>query len=65
MKTTVLLFTILLTGTLFAQKDWSKVDYAKDYKRKVNISGGSIKSLKKNKTFIAGYTVSSNIYERV
>jgi len=58
MKTTLLLVIVLISGTLFAQTNWNKVDYANDYKRKVNISGGSVKSLKKNKTFVAGYTVS-------
>lgn len=58
----LILVSILITGNLFAQTNWNKVDYAKDYKRKVNISGSSVKSLKKNKTFIAGYTISQATY---
>jgi len=63
MKTTLLiLVSILITGSLIAQKNWDNVDYAKDYKRKVNISGSSAKSLKQNRTFIAGYTISQATY---
>ena len=38
MKTRVLiLVSILIAGSLSVQADWSKINYAKEYKRKVNI----------------------------
>ena len=59
MKTTVLLFlSLFFTGILFAQADWSKVDFSKEYKGNFKISGASGKSLKNNKTFVNGYTIS-------
>lgn len=59
MKTKVLFLLLLfLSGFVFAQKDWSKVDFSKEYKGKFKIGGASAKSLKNNKTFVNSYTVS-------
>lgn len=59
MKTTILLFaSILVSGFVFGQKDWSNVDFANEYKMKVKIGGKSAKMLKNNKTFVNEYTVS-------
>lgn len=44
--------------SIHAQKDWSKVDFTKEYKGNVKFSGGTHKSLVKNKTFINSYTIS-------
>ncbi len=54
----IALITIALSLQVTAQKDWSKVNFSKEYKRNVNIKGGPAKLLAKNKTFIAGYTIS-------
>lgn len=59
--TTKNLFTalaLLISLSLFSQKNWSKYDYSKEQKAKFSIKGSSAKSLKNNKTFIAGYTIS-------
>lgn len=62
MKTKFLiLISIFIAGTLYSQKDWSKVNFADEYKRKVKIKGGASKSLKKNKTFVNGYTISQAV----
>lgn len=59
MKTSALIFlSFIITLGVYAQKDWSKVDFADEYKRKVKIKGGAAKSLKKNKTFVTYYSVS-------
>jgi hypothetical protein len=59
MKTTILLFaSILVSGFVFGQKDWSNVDFADEYKLKVKIGGKSAKMLKNNKTFVNEYTIS-------
>ncbi len=54
-KLLVILFALAFTAN--AQKDWSKVNFSKEYKSKFKISGGAAKVLKKNKTFVAGYTI--------
>lgn len=56
-KCTILTLGILLGVQSWAQTDWSKVDFTKDYKGHFKIGGASAKSLKKNKTFVAGYTL--------
>ncbi len=59
MKTNLILIIALLTSNcIIAQKDWSNVDFSSEYKRKVKIGGATGKSLKQNKTFVAGYTIS-------
>lgn len=59
MKTKILLLaSILVSGFVFGQKDWSKVDFADEYKLKVKIGGRSSKMLKNNKTFVNAYTIS-------
>jgi len=59
MKTTILLFaSILVSGFVFGQKDWSNVNFADEYKLKVKIGGKSSKLLKSNETFVNEYTVS-------
>lgn len=59
MKTRILMLGCLLTaGTLFAQKDWSKVDFTEEYKGKVKMNKASVQSLQDNKTFVNGYAIS-------
>jgi hypothetical protein len=59
MKATLLLFvSVLIATTLFGQKDWGKVDFAKEYKQKVKINGASAKAIQNSKTFVNGYTIS-------
>jgi len=59
MKVRILvLVSLLMTGTLFAQQDWSKVDFTKEYKGKVKMNKASVQSLQENKTFVNGYTIS-------
>lgn len=56
MKTGItILLSLIISVSTFAQKDWSKVNFADDYKRKVKINGGFAKSLKSNPTFITNY----------
>lgn len=47
-----------MAAALFAQKDWSTVDFTKEYKGKVKMNKASAESLKNNKTFVNGYTIS-------
>ncbi len=60
MKSTILFLACVLfaSASLFGQTDWSKVDFTKKYKGTFKIAGASAKSLKNNKTFVNGYTVS-------
>ncbi len=58
MKLTLLFLAIILAIQSKAQKDWSKVDFDKEYKRSSTIKGSAAKLLSKNKVFIAGYTIS-------
>ncbi|MBU2651347.1 MAG: hypothetical protein KKA81_10460 [Bacteroidetes bacterium] len=59
MKTRIiLLLSLFIAGTLMGQQNWNKVDFEKEYKRKVKIGGAAAKSLKNNKTFISNYAVS-------
>jgi len=60
MKTLITSLTILIcivSSTVTAQTDWSKVDFTKKYKGTFKISGSSIKSLKANPTFINSYQI--------
>lgn len=63
MKSKLILLTLLfISGSLFAQSDWSKYNFEKENKRKVKINGGGAKALKNNKTFINGYAVHQATY---
>ena len=58
MRVTIsIFFSIFISTTLLAQKDWSSVDFFDEYKGKVKIGGASAKVLKANKTFVNFYTV--------
>ncbi|WP_339608646.1 hypothetical protein [uncultured Roseivirga sp.] len=57
-KLTLLLMLALATIGLNAQTDWSKVDFAKQYKMKTKISGGTAKTLLSEPTFINDYYIS-------
>lgn len=58
-KLTILTMGLLMAIQPFAQAqtDWSSVDFTKEYKGNFKIGGASAKSLKNNKTFVAGYNV--------
>lgn len=62
MKLKTTLFTlaigIIASLPLKAQKDWSKVDFTKEYKGSSKFSGSTGKFLEKNKTFVNNYTIS-------
>lgn len=57
-RTTLFLSGFFIIGATFAQTNWSKVDFTKDYKGTFKIGGASVKSLKNNKTFVNSYRVS-------
>jgi len=54
-KGITILLSMMIVASAFSQKDWSKVDFADNYKRKVKLSSGFSKELKSGKTFIANY----------
>lgn len=54
----LMIFSIFLTLSVLAQKGWDDVDFSDEYKAKFKIKGGTAKALKKNKTFVNGYTIS-------
>jgi hypothetical protein len=54
-KVITLLLSFIITFSVIAQKDWSKVNFADEYKRKVKLSGGFVKSLKNNPTYVTNY----------
>jgi hypothetical protein len=63
MKTKLILLSLIfISGSIFAQTDWSNYNYEKEHKRKVSINGGGAKSLKNNKTFINGYAIHQATY---
>lgn len=57
-KNFITALALLISFSVYSQKNWSKYDYGKEHKAKFSIGGASAKSLKNNKTFIAGYTIS-------
>ena len=57
--TTILVaMALLMALPSQAQKDWSKVDFAKEYDATFKINGKTSKSLKANKTFVRSYAIS-------
>jgi hypothetical protein len=50
-------FLVILSNPTFTQVDWSQVDFKEAYNRKFKLSGGAVKSLKENPTFVNGYKV--------
>jgi len=58
---TSFVFLFAATTTLHAQKDWSTVDFTKEYKGSVKIKGSAAKVLKSNKTFVSVYTINQAI----
>lgn len=60
MKRITLMLMILILTTIsysYAQDNWSNVNFADQYKRKVKIKGKSAKVLKNNPTFINAYSI--------
>lgn len=54
-KGITLIISILLSVAVFAQKDFSSVNFGDEYKVKTKISGGFAKSLKSSPSFISNY----------
>jgi len=61
LKRTLLIIALFIGFQSQAQKDWSKVDFTKDYKGKSKIGGGMAKSLKNDKTFVSSYAIGQAI----
>jgi hypothetical protein len=57
----LVILVMFIAGSSYAQNDWSTVDFTEEYKGNFKINGKTAKSLKQNKTFIAGYGVSQAI----
>ncbi len=60
MKLSIVLLALLLASQTFAQKDWSKVDFIKEFKGDKKIQGAVAKSLRENPTFINDYELSQS-----
>ena len=63
MKTKIaLILCILISGNIFAQKNWDNYNFEKENKRKVTVKSSSAKSLKTNKSLIARYEIGQAIF---